>query len=74
MLWCLDRIFGAAVGVTRGGDLKLFARQKMHGEAAGFLAGVVWDGDDFAVTALLRLYFFLPNQKIIPIAKTGKTL
>ena len=53
----LDRVFGAAVGVTGGGDLQLVAGQEVHGEAAGFLAGVVWDGDYFGVFAFLCIDF-----------------
>ncbi|MNL84694.1 hypothetical protein D3C87_2127440 [compost metagenome] len=57
----LDRVFRAAVGVARGGDLQLIAGQEVHGETAGFLAGVVWDGDYFGVLAFLRIHLCLPR-------------
>ena len=51
-----DRIFGAAEGVAGRSDLELIARQKVHGQATDFLAGVVGDGDYFAEFAFLRFY------------------
>lgn len=51
-----DRVFGAAEAVAGRRDLELIARQKVHGQAADFLAGVVGDGDYFAEFAFLGFY------------------
>ncbi|EPN25477.1 hypothetical protein A247_16165, partial [Pseudomonas syringae pv. actinidiae ICMP 19099] len=41
---------------------------------ADFLAGVVGDGDYFAVLAFLCVYFLLPSQILLPISKTGELI
>ncbi|EPN46990.1 hypothetical protein A244_21991, partial [Pseudomonas syringae pv. actinidiae ICMP 18807] len=46
----------------------------MHGEAADFLAGVVGDGDYFAVLAFLSSYFSGPSFVFSFVGKTGKTI
>ncbi len=70
----LDRVFRAAEGVAGGSDLNVIAGQEVHGEAADFLAGVVGDGDYFAVLAFLSSYFSGPSFVFSFVGKTGKTI
>ena len=69
-----DRVFGAAVGITGRSDPELIARQEVHGQATDFLAGVVGDGDYFAVATSLRIDFVKPGVVLGLICKTGEIL
>ncbi|PZT07941.1 hypothetical protein A7X87_05730 [Stenotrophomonas maltophilia] len=61
MQWGFDRVLGTSVGVTGSSDLNVITGQEVHGDAADFLIGVIRDGDDFAMSALLRQDFLLPS-------------